>query len=95
MSLQDLPQGIETASSSTSVGVDDRRRLNRLDRVSPYLISLLRGSASADTPAMLFDDVDAPPLGEDLAPARGFAIGLMLAIPAWAIIGTLIWAVLH
>lgn len=95
MSLQDSPQGIEIASWSTSAGVDDRRRPNRLDQVSPNLISLLRGSASAEAPALLFDDVDALRLDEDLAPARGLAIGLMLAAPAWAIIGTLIWAVLR
>ena len=98
MSLQDSAQAIAPISPSNtaaSIAVDDRRRPNRLNRVSPHLISLLRRSMAPNTPTLLLDDVDVPPSGNELAIARGFGLGLVLSVPVWTIIGLAIRAVLR
>ncbi len=35
--------------------------------------------------------VDAPLLGDKLAPARGIIVGLALTLPFWAILGGIAW----
>ena len=97
MSLQDSAQAIAPVSPSnaTSFAVENRRRPNRLSRVSPHLISLLRRSTAPNTATPLLDDVDVPASGRELAIARGFGFGLVLSVPIWTIIGLAIRAVLR
>lgn len=97
MSLQDSAQAIAPVSPSNaaSVEAEDRRRPNRLSRVSPHLISLLRRSTAPNTPTSLLDNVDVPASGHELAIARGFGLGLVLSVPIWTIIGLAIRAVLR
>jgi hypothetical protein len=68
--------------------VRDRRRPERLDRVSPALIPLLRDATGSD-------DIE-----DDLAPMRGIMRmrGIMFAAPfavlLWFLIGVAVWRVL-
>lgn len=97
MSLHESAQAIApvSASNAASVAAENRRRPNRLNRVSPHLISLLRRSTAPNTPASLPDDMDVPASGKELAIARGFGLGLLLSVPIWTIIGLAIRAVLR
>jgi len=98
MSLQDSAQAIAPIAPSNaadSIVVEDRRRPNRLTRVSPHLISLLRRSTAPNTLTFLLDDVDVPPSSSELAIARSVGLGLVLSVPIWTIIGLAIWAVLR
>ena len=98
MSLQDPAEAIAPVSPSNAgapVTAKDRRRPYRLNRVSPHLIALLRRSTAPNTPTPLLDDMDVPPLGSELAIARGFGLGLVLSVPIWSIIGLAIWAMLR
>ena len=98
MSLQDLAPAIAPVTPSNavaSIAVGDRRRPNRLNRVSPHLISLLRRSTAPNTPTPLLDDEDIPASSNELAIARGFVFGLMLSVPIWTLIGLAIRAVLR
>ncbi len=97
MSVQDSAESIAPVSPSNAavVTVEDRRRPNRLYRVSPHLISLLRRSTAPNTPTPLLDDVDMPASGHELAIARGFGLGLVLSVPIWTLIGLAIRAVLR
>lgn len=82
------PISVATASAASR----DRRRPGRPDQASPHLIPLLRTSeiegAAAANPA------DELPLEDALAPAKGIAVGLLLSVPVWAVIGMIVWEVL-
>lgn len=96
MSVQDSAEAAAPVSPSNAVvTVEDRRRPNRLNRVSPHLISLLRRSTAPITPTPLLDDVDVPASGRELAMARGFGLGVVLSVPIWTLIGLAIRAVLR
>lgn len=97
MSLQDSAQAIAPVppSDAATIAAEDRRRPNRLNRVSPHLISLLRRSTSPNTATPLLDNVDVPASGHELAIARGFGLGLLLSVPIWTIIGFAIRAMLR
>lgn len=87
---QDLaPVPVASAASK------DRRRPGRPDQTSQHLIPLLRASeieAAAASDAA-FETGDG--LAEDaLAPAKGIAVGLLLSVPVWAVIGMIVWEVL-
>jgi len=98
MSLNESSQTavpVSTSAASPAGAVEDRRRPGRHGQVSPHLTPLLRNPATADIPELCLGQVDAPPLGYDLGPARGLVFGLVLSVPLWAIIGGVVWAVLR
>ncbi len=80
---------------SPSTAAEDRRRPGRLGQISPQLTSLLRNPATTDGPPCLSDQLDAPPLDDDLAPLKGIISSLVLGVLLWTVIGTAIWAVLR
>ena len=83
MRFQEPTQAIEQAS--TPVAIKDRRRPGRNDQVSSHLIPLLRNPEAASIPAPSPGEVGTLPLGgDDLAPARGIIVGLMVSVPLWA-----------
>jgi len=100
MSVKEHPPVLELAATSVSavaaaaiaVAADDRRRPKRLNRVSPELVPLLREPAAAKLSAPLLGEMNVPSYDDDLAPARGIGIGLVLSVPVWAIISGLVWA---
>ena len=75
-----------------SAAPNDRRRPGRLDQASPHLIPLLRtaeieaAAASVIEEELAFEDA--------LAPAKGIAVGLLLSVPVWAVLGGIVWAAL-
>jgi hypothetical protein len=94
MSSKELSQtAVPVPSSATAPAgaVADRRRPGRHGQVSPHLTPLLRNPATADIPELCLGQVDAPPLGYDLGPARGLVSGALLSVPLWAIIGGVVW----
>ena len=94
MQFQEPMQVIEQAS--TPAATKDRRRPGRNDQASPHLIALLRNPETANISTPLPGTVDAPPLGgDDLAPARGIIVGLVLSVPLWASIVGIIRAALR
>ena len=77
------------AASAAPTG---RRRPGRPDQVSPNLVPLLRTSPMIEAvPA--FEGADGP-ADDALTPARGIAVGLVLSVPLWAMIGGVVWAML-
>ena len=79
----------------TGSKIKGRRRPGRNDQASPHLIALLRSPATADIPMPPSGELDTPPLGDDLMPARGIIFGLALSVPLWAGIAGVVWAVLR
>ena len=65
----------------------DRRRLGRIDDVSPTLIPLLRSNAVAKR---IFEDN----FENDLRPAIGILTGLKLSVLIWGVIAFLAWCFL-
>ncbi len=74
--------------------LNDRRRPDRLRDVSPHLIPLLRTSPTQDAFPGLSSEEGIAPFEDELTPARGIALGLVLSVPLWVIIGGVAWAVL-
>jgi len=101
MSLKEHPPVLElaaapvsaVATATVSVAADDRRRPKRLNQISPELVPLLRDPAAAKLSAPLLGEMNVPSYDDDLAPARGIGIGLVLSVPVWAIISGLVWAI--
>jgi hypothetical protein len=81
------PRGTESSAASQPLPVSsDRRRPGRADYSNPALIDLLRGTPSAIKPA--------EPQAErrdDLAPAKGILMGLLMVVPFWAMVGFAVW----
>jgi hypothetical protein len=86
--------------------VADRRRPERLERVNPALLQLLRGPAqfvdvlprepSQPVDTLLSEpaksvDIDPDEDSAPLATGRGIVFGLLFSAPLWAIIGLAIW----
>ena len=63
----------------------ERRRPGRLRDVSPELLPLLRTAGDAPEP----DTVES--VSDGLSPARGIAIGILLAVPVWGVVALLVW----
>jgi hypothetical protein len=98
---------IEAGASVTDpLTVADRRRPERLERVDPALLQLLRGPTqfvdilprepgqSVDT--LLGEpsksaDIDADEDTDNLAPGRGIVVGLLLSVSLWVMIGLGVW----
>lgn len=77
------------AASAAPMG---RRHPGLPDQVSPNPVPLLRTSPMIEAvPA--FEGADEP-ADDALTPARGIAVGLVLSVPLWAVIGGVVWAVL-
>ena len=75
-----------------SAASKDRRRPGRPDQASPQLIPLLRtAEIEAAAAAGLGEEL---PFEDALAPAKGIAVGLLLSVPVWAVIGGIVWAAL-
>lgn len=84
-----------TERVATPAGIKDRRRPGRNNQVNPHLIPLLRDPATADIPASLPGEVEAPPLGDGIVPAQGIVFGLALSVPVWVWVAGVVWAVLR
>ena len=100
MSSEGVPPVIEldraqTAPVPAPAALDGRRRPGRLAEVNPRLVPLLRNAAHEDVPTVLLTRAERSSLNEDLSMARGFGLGLLLAIPAWGAIGFVAWALLR
>ena len=75
-----------------SAASKDRRRPGRPDQASPHLIPLLRtAEIEAAAASGMGDEL---PFDDALAPAKGIAVGLLLGVPVWAVIGLVAWAML-
>ncbi|HEX3401671.1 MAG TPA: hypothetical protein VNW98_07120 [Burkholderiaceae bacterium] len=74
----------------------DRRRPGRIDYENTTLIGLLREPQSDRLEALL-REAPAPAIAtvdtrrNDLDPARGMLIAILLAVPLWGVIGLLAW----
>jgi len=100
MSLENVPSTAKPkpahAVSVTAPPVlDGRRRPGRPVQVSPHLVSLLRSPTVTEVCTPLLSATEAKSFNEDLSIAKGFGVGILLAIPAWAAIGLVTWAVLR
>ena len=83
--------------------VADRRRPGRPDHVSPELTELLRGTVAAgsvapeDTDVLAREDDDTDVFAEEetgmhpLSGGRSIVMGLLFAVPLWALIGSVVW----
>lgn len=95
MTLRELVQVTKpelVRARTASATPKDHRRPGRPDQVSPNLVPLLRTSPVIEAvPA--FEGADGP-VDDALTPARGIAVGLVLSVPLWAVIGGVVWAVL-
>ena len=78
---------------AAAVKSKDRRRPGRPDQASPHLIPLLR-TAEIEAAAASIAAEELPFEEDALAPAKGIAIGLLLSVPVWAVIGMIVWAFL-
>ncbi len=72
---------------------DDRRRPGRADDVNSNLVPLLRGEAAPDPLAS--GEIDASYGLEHATPMFGIAVGLVMSIPLWGILGLAAWAMLR
>jgi hypothetical protein len=96
--LGDVDPANATGGSDT---LPDRRRPGRHKHVSPELIPLLRHAATLEIPQEAFEsshpeDADRESVeldGDDLRPARGLAVGFVLAIPLWGLVVLSYWSV--
>ena len=70
----------------------NRRRPERPDQASPHLISLLRTTEIEASAVSI--PADELPFEDALAPTKGIAVGLLLSVPVWAVIGGIIWTAL-
>ena len=84
-----------TERVAAPAGIKDRRRPERNDQVSRRFIPLLRDPATADIPAPLPCEVEAPLLGDDTTPARGIVFSLALGMLLWIWVAGVVWAVLR
>jgi len=82
-------------SGEQQAGTVDRRRPGRRNYDNPALIALLR---SASKPAAI-EDAPEPQSGvrgeDDLSPARGVVMSLLIGMVMWSAIGAAIWALLR
>lgn len=87
------------ASSPTPGGTDVepcRRRPGRLDDVHLSLIPLLRGSVTLDAGELgpvVPEDLEL--MEDNLAPARGIMLAILLSIPVWALMIRGAYLLLH
>ena len=71
----------------------DRRRPGRAAEANPNLVPLLRGEAEA---ALLAgDDLDLSYGLEHTTPMLGVAVGMIMSIPLWSLLGLIAWAILR
>jgi len=82
-------------SVATPAVSDGRRRPERPKQVSPHLVPLLRDPAEPELSGPLLGTAEVMSFNEDLLIARGFGVAMLLAVPAWAGIGLIIWLVLR
>lgn len=86
---------VRLTSGEQQSGTVDRRRPGRRNYDNPALIALLR-SASKPVAA---EDAPEPQSGEwaedDLSPARGVVVSLLIGMLMWSAIGAAIWALLR
>ena len=76
----------ETGAVAPPSVVQDRRRLGRVQQVSPALIPLLRDPAH-------YVDADLDEDTNPLTPARGVMIGSLISVFLWAFIALGCWLV--
>jgi hypothetical protein len=95
-----MPDRPEEHLANTQIATD-RRRPRRAETDNPHLISLLRDPASAaPTPADEAADQLAPAVccdvedNNSLAPAEGIAVGLLVGLAMWGVIGAVAWYLL-
>jgi len=81
----------ETAvAEQKPVVAKERRRPGRVNYTQPALIELLRPPLSVASVEQAADDT-----ADGLAPARGIALGIILAVPLWFALGVAVWLVLR
>ena len=74
------PPGTTALASNANADFEpDRRRPGRQLYPNPWLIALLRNPYGTEA------------RHDDLKPAKGVLIGLLLVIPFWAAVGVLVW----
>ena len=73
----------DAPATVTTLPFGERRRPGRIEYTNPALIALLRAPSAPPETEELADN--------PLATARGIGVGLLLAIPAWAGLGILVW----
>ena len=78
----------DLAKSEDPPGVIERRRPGRIETISAHLIPLFRRPAPTAKITQVSHETEPR---DDLAPARGIAFGVVLAIPLWALIGFAAW----
>jgi hypothetical protein len=83
-----LGDGAPAPDGANADTAPDRRRPGRAE-VSPDLIPLLRNPVDAEIPPDDTHGADHP--RDDLEPAKGLAVGLLLAVPLWCVIALVIW----
>jgi hypothetical protein len=89
------PKPPHAALAASAAVLDSRRRPGRTDQVSPHLIPLLRSPATVEIAAPQLTAESAKSFREDLPVACGIGVGFLLAVPAWAAVGWVTWALLH
>lgn len=97
--LEDVPPVAELDPAQpvpvvAASALDGRRRPGRPAQISPSLVPLLRNAAAAEVPTSL-SSAEIKPFNDDLSMARGFGVGMLLAIPTWGAIGLVAWALLR
>jgi len=86
---------LHAAPVAPAAALDSRRRPGRTEQVSPHLIPLLRSPATVEIAAPQLTAEGAMSFREDLPVACGIGVGSLLAVPAWAVIGLVTWALLR
>ena len=93
MLINELTQAAEQAS--TSVNVRNYCRLKLNSRVGSYGFPPLHNLMPLDVPAPLLKEVDTSSFYNHLRFIRGIVFSIVLSIPLWAGIATVVWTVLH
>ena len=86
--------------NSKETTVVERRRPGRIETKNPHLISLYRRPVKVSTAAddQIADQLPTRTQDEEitdpLAAARGIALGIVISIPIWVLIGLAAWSLL-
>ena len=85
----------EVAGSDFGAETQDRRRPGRVDYRSPALVALMRDVPNGFIEPDPTDGMVAFEREDQMAPARGIAMGVVISGFAWAVIGASIWMLIQ